>query len=64
MSLNFDILFVKNLIYTCTKNGMQIDFYTSQVQLKTLVIIAELRYSMYTKSFQLQEKWSILADRL
>ena len=63
-NLNFVILFAKNYIYTCKKNGMQIDFYNFQVQLKTHVVIEEFRCSMYNKSLEFHEKLSILADSL
>ena len=63
-NLNFVILFAKNYIYTCKKNGMQIDFYNFQVQLKTHMVIEEFRCSMYNKSLEFHEKWSILADSL
>ena len=63
-NLNFVILFAKNYIYTCKKNGMQIDFDNFLEQLKTHMVIEEFRCSMYNKSLEFYEKWSILADSL
>ena len=43
--MNFVILFDENCIYTCSKNGMQRDFFNLQVQLKAHMITEEFGYS-------------------
>ena len=47
MILNFVILFTKYYIYNCKKNGMQIDFFSFLVKLKSCLIIEEYRHVMY-----------------
>ena len=42
-NLNFVILFAKSYIYTCKKNGIPIDFYKLQVNIKTRMIVEEFR---------------------
>ena len=58
------IFFAKNYIYTCKKNGIPIDFYKFQVNLKTGMNIEEFRSNMYNKSLEFQQKWSVLVDSL
>ena len=66
--MNFVILCDENCIYTCNKNGMQIEFYNLQqllqVQLKIVWSLKNLDTLCTIQSLEFQEKGSILADSL